>query len=1816
LRRHLALGLACALFAAIFPLAGSANAQVPDAPLAAVRESEPVVLTGKDFAEWSVPADTTAKAPEYQGKACMGNDENPLTGDEWCSHNTYEDPEVSSATATNAAGVTGTPVDQLLGYSWDGSAWKQVPFQVDEMAVRYLSNNNSGFAFYSETDQHTTYVWDREAFRWTEHDPSNPCLAIEPTPAVTGDPVAGLDTDDELAFMARDAGEQAGLDVPLPAGIEDSVEVAVTDPITQTTKFVYVMKAAEDGPAPAFDASNGYVRYERDADANVFLFSQSSYDNYGAAAPGPYFDPATGECVTDEPLQRRPGDQATITTSRYKFRYEGRWLMTGLQVNNNDNGQSIAPDPSAEYGRDVVDQWKARAFQQRPGGETPCCGYEEEVNNWGGSSILMGERYGPVRTIRETWGADSGTNVVRREIFYRDEIRFGAFLRVHVIPPADGIYAQWDYNAGVMTKYYNSILTAQGRTDGVDIDGKDDEVFGNTRMHIASDGVRVENLQEGDPEPIVVGSPGEGCPDLPFNDPTGEIPDDCIDNDIDLPDPTFAGVNAGLNWEEVAGPFGTVVTRTAIKQVTPGGTPQSLLAVPYYRDNACFDDGTGNDPGPHIDGRNEDGDQPSDSNYVDPATGQTLPRECWDTDNAAHPDIPAADPRFYQGSIGTHGVHLLTLAESDNAGATIPLTEIDSEQRVVVLPGDPGNVGEKYGRHSEEPLVVATHPEQRSAAPDASPSPSDSASPSSSPSSADPGGKVPSNAFCDGLDPAACLLPFPNDFFMGVDPITGDRHVNFNPASMPRNGTENTEGGEGKPIDPTEWNRNDGFSPGSIVMTLVPGLDLHETWGTTERDRSQAGINEHGYFDHRDHIADIGLYKNADAPLVIINAETGERHPFWSELDSHPDAVAGGEQLLLMRPAVNFDEGTRYIVALRDLKNGQGEPILPRSTFVAYRDGAGADAARQAHFNDNIFGPLADAGIARDDLYLAWDFTVASEENLAGRMLHMRDVAFELLGDSVLDDQLVQGDAPHFIIDSIEETNGDGSPRTDTWDDSRGQRHSVPMRRVRGRVEVPNFLDRIQQTTAHIEDPDAAPSKEPTGGAAYADAPAPGSRLLDTDLDGLPDQNPAEPTVMVPFVCDVPLNGEKNIPGLYGHGLLGDRDQINDFNKSPRRNGNFLGCAADWWGMSFVDLPTVATILADGSNFPSLPDRAQQGFLNFMILGRAAAHPEGFASDTAFQQDGDSLLKTADDDGTYLVYDGNSQGGIMGGALVAVSPDISRGILGVLGMNYSTLLNRSVDWEGEYDPADAASGMAEAIQKGFEEQNPDPVFDQAEDSIPPYSYPFYNSYRDPVERQIVFSLMQMLWDRGEANGYAHHMTDDPYANTPPHEVMLQAAFSDHQVANVSAEVEARTVGAPLMTPNLDLGRHWALDPFIDTATYPHRGSALIYWDSGNATPPNGNLPPSQGGDPHGHPRDERAASWQEAHFLLTGEMYDVCQGGSYLTKRHPANDGRASCLEPEFAAGTEPPGNDSDGDDVPDDVDNCLTVPNPDQADADGDGTGDACEADSDADGTIDDDDNCPDIANPGQADSDGDGTGDACEADSDGDGAIDDTDNCPDVANADQADADGDGKGDACDPAETTTLTFTSNSAQAGQHSDDARFEAMLVDEQGDPISNATIDFTFTGPGGERATSATTNEQGVADTTIKLIDPRGPAQIRAFYGGSDKIFESSSNAAGFVVELEGTTLNLEHTGKGKTSELIATLVDDDGAPVEGRTVVFRVKGTRICESSAPTNADGVTRCIPPKKDESKKPKEFSAVFDGDEFYSRSVAPEATSNRR
>jgi hypothetical protein len=642
------------------PLPGSST-QLPDPTAPAPRATEPIVMTGQQFPGLSAPANQTAKLPLTDLVDCP----QPSNRD-GCSHNEYNHQgELDTGKNLGA----GTPVQRLLGYRWDAKAGKfvQIPFQVDEVFTRYLQNSASGFGVYSGDDKHTTYAYDREGWRYTDNDPKNPCVAIpykegSGRPKTTADPVPGLDDNDELAFMASDAGPQAPAGTEAPKGIVDIREVTVHDPNDPAAAptYVYVMVAAPQGPKPAYDAANGYVGYKRDPVSETFEKSESGYDNYGNAARGQYCD-ANGHVVLDPKTgkpdiqRRRPRDYATIETPKYNFRYDGRWLLTRL---------GISSDGGKTYGPDLVDRWKARAFAQDRESKTPCCGYEEEDTHWGGSSTLLGERSGPVRAIRETWGADSGTNVIRRETFYRDEMRMKSWLRVHPIPPLDGIYAQWDFNAGRMTRYFNS-----KHPEGVAVDGKNDEAFGNL-----DDPCNPWYDANGDPF-------AQGYRDF-YSQALLCDKTKPYHQSVDVVDPSFSQANTALEWNETTGPYGTIVDRITAdaRDLTPGGAAQNVLAVPYYRDDSCFDDGTGTDPGPRVNLKSS-----GNVNEEPRKASDGSDRKCWQPSDG----LPDGGDHYFQGSIATHGVHLLMVLESDNARQTVPIDEIVSEQRMVMLAPKP-----------------------------------------------------------------------------------------------------------------------------------------------------------------------------------------------------------------------------------------------------------------------------------------------------------------------------------------------------------------------------------------------------------------------------------------------------------------------------------------------------------------------------------------------------------------------------------------------------------------------------------------------------------------------------------------------------------------------------------------------------------------------------------------------------------------------------------------------------------------------------------------------------------------------------------------------------------------------------------------------------------------------------------------------------------------------------------------------------------------------------------------------------------------------
>jgi hypothetical protein len=645
---------------------------------------------------------------------------------------------------------------------------------------------------------------------------------------------------------------------------------------------------------------------------------------------------------------------------------------------------------------------------------------------------------------------------------------------------------------------------------------------------------------------------------------------------------------------------------------------------------------------------------------------------------------------------------------------------------------------------------------------------------------------------CETLATGNCLFPWPSDRFTVRDPTTPTgRRIALPPEAMPRNAS-------GAPIDPTDYNRADGFSPGQLIVTKVPGFD------------TPAALQRTGAVP----VTDIGQSFRRDQPIVVINARTGRRQPIWSEIDS--TATSPEKTALLIRPAANFEEGGHYIVALRRLRDANGNLIPPTQIFKLYRDRLitvhPAVEGRRRHM-ERIFHRLAESGIARHDLSLAWDFTVASGRSLAGRVLAIRDDAFRQRGDTRLDDLTVQGDSPKFTVTGVQ----DFTP---------AQNANIG-RRVTGTVTVPCYLDQ----------PGCPP----------------GSRFhFAHPTDEVPSQIPGN-TMDANFICNVPrvaMTGAPARPLLYGHGLLGSASEINSgaFQLSAQQN-DIVFCATDEIGMASQDIPNVVSTLRDLSGFPSVADRLQQGFVNALYLGRAMIHPQGFSSNLAFLVPGGQSVI----DPTRLVYNGNSQGGILGGALTALAPDYDRAVLGVPGMNYSTLLTRSVDWD-------------------------------------PFAAVLYPSYPDELQRPLDLSLTQMLWDRGEANGYAEHLVRDPYPNTPRHSVLLLESFGDHQVTNVATEVEARTIGAHVRAPTLDPGRSADVVPFFGIPTigsFPFSGrAALEVWDIGplrangtlgTPTPPTTNTPNRLGRDPHGSLGGEPLAQAQVSQFLrIGGDLVDVC----------------------------------------------------------------------------------------------------------------------------------------------------------------------------------------------------------------------------------------------------------------------------------------------------------------------------------------------------
>jgi hypothetical protein len=448
----------------------------------------------------------------------------------------------------------------------------------------------------------------------------------------------------------------------------------------------------------------------------------------------------------------------------------------------------------------------------------------------------------------------------------------------------------------------------------------------------------------------------------------------------------------------------------------------------------------------------------------------------------------------------------------------------------------------------------------------------------------------PKGAGCDRVDDAACMLPFPNDAFTNPSASPSTRRLFFRPRNMPRNAS-------GTPISTAGYRTLDGFSPNSTMLAKVPRLETPAALRRTNPAQATS----------------IARYSARNAPVIVFDARNGKRFPIWVELDM--TARRAADRVLMIHPAKSLQEGHRYVVVLRNLKDARGRRISAGRRFAALRD----DRTRTTR-HQSIFRALRRAGVRRDgSLFLAWDFTVASSRSLTGRMQTMRDLAFAQLGDHDLADGGIAGGVPaHTAAEAA------GPP--------------AGTRVVEGTVTVPCFL--------------ATTGCAPGGSFHYA-----------RTGDFLPAQRPGN-VAQAHYTCVIPATATPDAPArmvLYGHDTLGsDRDVATAPGTVLLATGHNLAvCATPLTGMSGADATTVTQAVADVSRMPRVADALQQGILNSLYLGRLMAHPQGLAADPLLQQAGRPIVTPG-----QVSYAGDGLGGTAGAALAAFAPDLARAALG------------------------------------------------------------------------------------------------------------------------------------------------------------------------------------------------------------------------------------------------------------------------------------------------------------------------------------------------------------------------------------------------------------------------------------------------------------------------------------------------------------------------------------------------------------------------
>lgn len=459
--------------------------------------------------------------------------------------------------------------------------------------------------------------------------------------------------------------------------------------------------------------------------------------------------------------------------------------------------------------------------------------------------------------------------------------------------------------------------------------------------------------------------------------------------------------------------------------------------------------------------------------------------------------------------------------------------------------------------------------------------------------------EVPVPSGCNPLAPEwDCLLPYPSDVFLVTDSsLPGGRRIDHGSPGLPI--------GSSGPVELVDSRPADGFSRVSNILALFPG-----------------GVDDSALVFHDD---DLDTSTTAASPTALLDLERGELVAHFAELD--PRANDAARQALVIHPLRPLRFGARYVVAISGLRDPEGELIEAPSGFARLRDGEAEGEPSLSplveRYEDELFPALEAAGLVRQELQLAWDFTVASRANRAGDLLALRELALEALAAS----PPVFTVSPEQVEDDVDE-------------------HIA--RRVEGTIEVPMYLESTDFGAALVRDEAGEIQQNGT-----------------VDVD-----------VLVSIPRSVAEGEERQLPGRlvqYGHGFFGTRAEIDK--AFPRRFADETAtvlAAVDWWGMAEADrLPIGSDIFEDLGRIFRFTDRVHQAMVNQLALSIALQSTMTEAPELAI----DGELAYAPE---ALYFYGISNGHILGSTFVGLSPVVDRAALSSGGCDLSLIMFRSM----------------------------------------------------------------------------------------------------------------------------------------------------------------------------------------------------------------------------------------------------------------------------------------------------------------------------------------------------------------------------------------------------------------------------------------------------------------------------------------------------------------------------------------------------------